>query len=54
MTTPAAYAATKGRMGNLTEFLASYYGKNGIRVNCVSPGGIANRPTRRIRQKVCE
>ena len=42
MTTPAAYAAIKGGIVNLTQFLASYYGKNGIRVNCVSPGGIAN------------
>ena len=42
MTTPAAYAAIKGGIINLTRFLASYYGKDGIRVNCVSPGGIAN------------
>ncbi len=43
MTTPAAYAAIKGGIINLTRFLASYYGKDGIRVNCVSPGGIANK-----------
>lgn len=42
MTTPATYAAIKGGIINLTRFLASYYGKDGIRVNCVSPGGIAN------------
>ena len=42
MTTPAAYAAIKGGIINLTRFLASYYGKDGIRVNCISPGGIAN------------
>ena len=42
MTTPAAYAAIKGGIINLTRFLASYYGRNGIRVNCISPGGIAN------------
>lgn len=42
MTTPAAYAAIKGGIISLTRFLASYYGKHGIRVNCVSPGGIAN------------
>jgi NAD(P)-dependent dehydrogenase (short-subunit alcohol dehydrogenase family) len=42
MTTPASYAAVKGGIINLTRFLASYYGKHGIRVNSVSPGGIAN------------
>lgn len=39
-TSPAAYAAIKGGIINLTKYLASYYGKSGIRVNCVSPGGI--------------
>jgi NAD(P)-dependent dehydrogenase (short-subunit alcohol dehydrogenase family) len=42
MTTPATYAAVKGGIINLTRFLASYYGRHGIRVNCISPGGIAN------------
>lgn len=40
MTMPAAYAAIKGAIVNLTRYLASYYGKYSIRVNCVSPGGI--------------
>lgn len=39
-TSPAAYAAIKGGIINLTKYLASYYGKYKIRVNCVSPGGI--------------
>jgi NAD(P)-dependent dehydrogenase (short-subunit alcohol dehydrogenase family) len=39
-TSPAAYCAIKGGIINFTRYLASYYGKNGIRVNCVSPGGI--------------
>jgi NAD(P)-dependent dehydrogenase (short-subunit alcohol dehydrogenase family) len=42
MTSPAAYAAIKGGVINLTRYLASYMGKDGIRVNCVSPGGIFN------------
>ncbi len=39
-TSPAAYAAIKGGIINLTRYLASYCGANNIRVNCVSPGGI--------------
>lgn len=39
-TSPAAYAAIKAGIINLTRYLASYYGKYNIRLNCVSPGGI--------------
>jgi len=38
---PAFYAFEKGGMINLTRHLAAYYGPSGIRVNCVSPGGLA-------------
>lgn len=43
MTMPAAYSAIKGGIVNFTRYLASYYGPYGIRVNCVSPGGILNQ-----------
>lgn len=39
-TSPAAYSAIKGGLINLSRYLASYYGRKNIRVNCVSPGGI--------------
>ncbi|MFA4979143.1 SDR family oxidoreductase [Sphingobacterium paramultivorum] len=39
-TSPAAYAAIKGGVINFSKYLASYYGKHNVRVNCVSPGGI--------------
>lgn len=42
-TSAAAYTAIKGGIINFTRYLASYYGKYGIRVNCVSPGGIKDR-----------
>jgi NAD(P)-dependent dehydrogenase (short-subunit alcohol dehydrogenase family) len=46
LTMPAAYSAIKGGIINFTRYLSSYYGKNNIRVNCVSPGGIFNnQPT---------
>ena len=38
--TAAPYSAIKGGIINFTRYLASYYGRQGIRVNCVSPGGI--------------
>jgi NAD(P)-dependent dehydrogenase (short-subunit alcohol dehydrogenase family) len=45
MTMPAAYAAIKGGLNNLTRYLASYYGSYQIRINTVSPGGILdNQP----------
>lgn len=39
-TSPAAYTAIKGGIINFSRYLASYYGRFGIRVNVVSPGGI--------------
>ena len=33
------YFFHKGGMVNFTRFVASYYGRSGIRCNCVSPGG---------------
>ncbi|MFC2036472.1 SDR family oxidoreductase [Chloroflexota bacterium] len=38
----AGYAAVKGAVISLTRFLAAYWGDLGIRVNCVSPGGVAH------------
>lgn len=40
MTSPAAYSAIKGGIITFSKYLAAYYGKEGIRVNCLCPGGI--------------
>lgn len=39
-TSPAAYSAIKGGVISFTRYLASYFGEQNIRVNCISPGGI--------------
>jgi NAD(P)-dependent dehydrogenase (short-subunit alcohol dehydrogenase family) len=39
-TSPAAYSAIKGGLINFSRYLASYFGKDNVRINCVSPGGI--------------
>lgn len=43
MTMPAAYSAIKGGIITFTKYLASYYGKYNIRVNCISPGGVYDK-----------
>ena len=36
----SVYSVVKGGLISLTRFLASYWGNNNIRVNCISPGGV--------------
>jgi NAD(P)-dependent dehydrogenase (short-subunit alcohol dehydrogenase family) len=40
MTMPVEYAAIKSGIIHLTRYFAKYYVRDGVRVNCVSPGGI--------------
>lgn len=39
MTQPPGYTFVKSGMVNFTRYLACYYGKQGVRANCISPGG---------------
>jgi len=40
MSNKAAYSAIKGGIINFSRYVASYYGKDGIRINALCPGGI--------------
>ena len=40
LSSPPAYAASKSGLHGLMRYLASRYGRNRIRVNCLAPGGV--------------
>jgi NAD(P)-dependent dehydrogenase (short-subunit alcohol dehydrogenase family) len=45
MLQPPHYNFVKAGMINFTRHIANYYGKKGVRANCISPGGFfANQP----------
>ena len=39
---PASYNFVKAGMINFTRYIACYFGKQGVRANCISPGGYFN------------
>jgi len=43
MTSPIEYSAIKSGIISVTKYLAKYYKKKGIRINCISPGGIKDK-----------
>ena len=42
MTMPIAYSAIKAGIINMSKYLATMYGKYGVRVNSICPGGVEN------------
>ena len=40
--TPAVYAASKAAVVGLTKWLATHWARDGIRVNCLVPGGVSS------------
>lgn len=51
---PMAYTAIKGGIINLDRYLASYFGKDNVRVNTVCPGGIFDNQNQAFVKKYCE
>lgn len=51
MTSPPTYSAIKGGVISYSRWLAKYLSGTGIRVNCVSPGGIAAEQPEVFRQR---
>lgn len=52
--TPVWYSAAKGAIISMTRALACKYGRFGVRVNCVSPGGVYNRQDELFVERYCE
>ena len=54
MTMPPAYAAIKGGIISYSRYLASYFGSRRVRVNAVSPGGVADGQASAFQQRYGE
>jgi NAD(P)-dependent dehydrogenase (short-subunit alcohol dehydrogenase family) len=51
MNSPASYMASKAAVIGLTKYLAVYWADKGIRVNCLSPGGVESGQSKLFKQK---
>lgn len=48
---PAIYTVSKAALNGLTKYLAAYWGKDGIRVNSISPGGVESGQNEEFKRK---
>lgn len=51
---PPHYTFVKAGMINLTRYIANYYGKKGVRANCISPGGYFNNQPEPFLRNYCK
>lgn len=49
--TPAIYSASKAGVVGLTKYLATYWAKDGIRVNAITPGGVESGQNEVFKEK---
>lgn len=54
MLQPPHYNFVKAGMINFTRYLANYYGKKGVRANCISPGGYFNNQPEPFLSNYCK
>ncbi|HVC94450.1 MAG TPA: SDR family oxidoreductase [Pirellulales bacterium] len=54
MKQPPTYNFVKAGMINFTRYLACYYGKKGVRANCISPGGYFDNQPRPFLDRYCQ
>lgn len=54
MEMPMAYAMAKGGVIALTRWIATNYGRYGVRANCVSPGGVYSGQPVEFVERYCE
>lgn len=54
MKQPPSYNFVKAGMINFTRYIASYYGKQGVRANCISPGGYSNDQPEPFVKRYCK
>jgi len=50
ISTPAVYSASKGGVVALTKYLATYWGKDGVRANTLTPGGVWSGQNQRFKK----
>ena len=53
-TKPAAYGASKAAVVNLTRYFARLWGRHGVRVNTLSPGGVRGGQDEEFVRKYCD
>lgn len=51
---PPAYGASKSALWNLTRYMAAHWGRYGVRVNMLSPGGVEGGQDPEFRRKFCD